>query len=136
MRSARLCAYAWPGNIRELQSVLRQALLHASGTTLLSAFLPNFDHVGAVAPSAGAPSRLDVDAFVRERLVPGANDVYAETHREVDRLLFVRTLEHTGGNHRDAARILGISRQTMRVKLRALGIHVAHTVEADDDSAA
>ena len=67
--------------------------------------------------------------------MPGANDVYAETHREVDRLLFVRALEHTGGNHRDAARILGISRQTMRVKLRALGLHVAHTVEADDDSA-
>ena len=37
---ARLRAYPWPGNIRELQSVLRQALLHASGTTLLSAFLP------------------------------------------------------------------------------------------------
>ena len=134
---ARLAAYPWPGNIRELQSVLRQALLHASGTTLLSAFLPNFDSGGPVAsPPLGAPSRFDLDAFVRERLMPGANDVYAETHREVDRVLFVRTLEHTGGNHRDAARILGISRQTMRVKLRALGIHVAHTVEADDDSAA
>jgi DNA-binding protein Fis len=43
-------------------------------------------------------------------------------------------LEYTHGNHRDAARLLGISRQTMRVKLRALGLHVAHSVEpADDD---
>jgi DNA-binding NtrC family response regulator len=134
---ARLVAYSWPGNIRELQSVLSQALLNASGTTLLSAFLPSFDRAaGASAPMAIAAPRLDLDAFVRERLVPGADDVYAETHREVDRLLFVRTLEHTEGNHRDAARMLGISRQTMRVKLRALGIHVAHTVEADDDSAA
>src|SRR6266446_914559 len=34
--------YAWPGNIRELQSVLKQALLQASGAVLLPAFLPDF----------------------------------------------------------------------------------------------
>ena len=42
-------------------------------------------------------------------------------------------LEYTHGNHRDAAKLLGISRQTMRVKLRALGLHVTHSVESDDD---
>src|SRR5262249_19643748 len=36
----RLGGYSWPGNIRELQSVLKQALLQASGTVLLPAFLP------------------------------------------------------------------------------------------------
>ena len=36
----RLRSYRWPGNIRELQSVLKQALLRASGTVLLPAFLP------------------------------------------------------------------------------------------------
>src|SRR6202789_3987859 len=36
----RLRGYAWPGNIRELQSVLKQALLQASGTALLPTFLP------------------------------------------------------------------------------------------------
>ena len=35
----RLRCYSWPGNIRELQSVLKQALLLASGTVLLPAFL-------------------------------------------------------------------------------------------------
>ena len=38
----RLCDYSWPGNIRELQSVLKQALLRASGPILLPAFLPEF----------------------------------------------------------------------------------------------
>src|ERR1700676_1904492 len=37
----RLRNYPWPGNIRELQSVLKQALLQASGTILLAAFLPD-----------------------------------------------------------------------------------------------
>src|SRR5436305_4284154 len=36
----RLRSYSWPGNIRELQSVLKQALLQARGTTLLPTFLP------------------------------------------------------------------------------------------------
>src|SRR5207247_5865098 len=36
----RLRNGSWPGNIRELQSVLKQALLQASGTVLLPAFLP------------------------------------------------------------------------------------------------
>src|SRR6266849_524895 len=35
-----LRGYSWPGNIRELQSVLKQALLQSSGTVLLPAFLP------------------------------------------------------------------------------------------------
>jgi len=48
-------------------------------------------------------------------------------------LLMTLALEYTHGNHRDAARLLGISRQTMRVKLRALGLHVAHSVESADD---
>src|SRR5262249_46401378 len=36
----RLRGYHWPGNIRELQSVLKQGLLQARGTTLLPAYLP------------------------------------------------------------------------------------------------
>jgi DNA-binding NtrC family response regulator len=38
----RLRGYSWPGNIRELQSALKQALLQASGTLLLPSFLPWF----------------------------------------------------------------------------------------------
>jgi two-component system nitrogen regulation response regulator GlnG len=51
----------------------------------------------------------------------------------VDRLILTRVLEYTNGNHRQSARLLGIARQTMRVKLRALGLHVTHVVSDDDD---
>jgi two-component system nitrogen regulation response regulator GlnG len=127
---ARLRAYSWPGNIRELQSVLRQALLRASGTVLLPAFLPEL--VG-VAPARAPEGSFDLERFIRQRLGPTTSDLGAETHREVDRLLMTLALEYTQGNHRDASRLLGISRQTLRVKLRALGLHVAHSVESDDD---
>ena len=129
---AQLRAHPWPGNVRELQSVVRQALLQARGSTLLPSFLPALTRHEAEASAAVGEQAFDVDAFARERLSSEGGEVYAETHREVDRILFTRALERTGGNHREAARLLGISRQTMRVKLRALGIHVAHTVESDD----
>ena len=47
-------AYPWPGNIRELQSVLKQALLRASGNVLLPAFLPK--SLAGPAPSPASPS--------------------------------------------------------------------------------
>jgi len=132
---ARLRGYAWPGNIRELQSVLRQALLRASGGVLLSAFLPELSGAFRAARHSASPveQTFDLERFIRQRLSPTTNDLAAETHREVDRLLMTLALEYTNGNHRDASRMLGISRQTMRMRLRALGLHVAHSVEPDDD---
>jgi two-component system nitrogen regulation response regulator GlnG len=127
----RLRHYPWPGNIRELQSVLKQALLQASGAVLLPAFLPELS--GETGEPGPAAAGLDLDAFLRQRLRPDAQDLYADTHRQVDRLLLPRVLEYTGGNQLQAARLLGIARQTLRMKLRDLGLHVAHSVEADDE---
>jgi len=124
---AILKAYPWPGNIRELQSVLKQALLHASGTTLLPAFLPDLRSRNNVPAVEG--ERLDLEAFIRDHLASDEPELYARAHDEVDRLLFSIALAHTKGNQREAAQILGISRQTMRVKLRALGMQVTHGVD-------
>jgi two-component system nitrogen regulation response regulator GlnG len=131
----RLRGCSWPGNIRELQSVLKQALLRASGTVLLPAFLPELPgQPGEAAPGAGGEG-LGLEAFIRQRLGPEAQDLYAETHRQVDRLLLPLVLEYTGGNQHQAARLLGIARQTLRTKLRDVGLHVTHSVEADEDEA-
>jgi DNA-binding NtrC family response regulator len=127
----RLRGYAWPGNIRELQSVLKQALLRASGTILLPAFLPELSGKAAEPGPAGAG--FDLDAFVRQRLGPDFQDLYADTHRQVDRILLSRVLDYTGGNQYQAARLLGIARQTLRQKLRDLGLHVTHSVETDEN---
>jgi two-component system nitrogen regulation response regulator GlnG len=116
----RLRAYHWPGNVRELQSVLKQALLRANGTTLLPAFLPE---LGGAPRDSGpaAPAGKDLEALIRQRLGPDAQELYAETHRHVDRLLLPLVLEYTRGNQFQAARLLGIARQTLRAKLRGVG---------------
>jgi DNA-binding NtrC family response regulator len=128
----RLRAYAWPGNIRELQSVLKQALLRASGNVLLPAFLPQ--SLGGLAPSPAAPPGKEpgVEEFIiRLRLGPDVRDLYAEAHRDVDRLLLPCVMEHTGGSQHQAALLLGIARQTLRLKLRDLGLSASRPAEAD-----
>ena len=116
--------------------MLRQALLRASGTVLLPAFLPELSRAPVGSRHNGVSEQsFDLERFIRQRLSPTANDLSAETHREVDRLLITLALEYTHGNHREASRLLGISRQTMRMRLRALGLHVSHSVESDDEDA-
>ena len=139
----QLCNYSWPGNIRELQSVLKQALLRASGTVLLPAFLPELagERAGRVSdrssPGADATNSLvDLEVFIRQRLGPDVQNLYADSHRQLDRLLLPLALEFTAGNQHQAARLLGIARQTLRVKLRDLGLHVNQTVESDEDDRA
>jgi DNA-binding NtrC family response regulator len=123
--------YSWPGNIRELQSILKQAQLRASGPVLLPAFLPEI--LGGSREPVPAEADHGLEAFIRQRLVPDASDLYGETHRRIDRLLLARVLEFTGGNQHQAARLLGIARQTLRQKLRDLGLHVTHAVETDEE---
>lgn len=129
----RLREYPWPGNIRELQSVLKQALLKASGSTLLPTFLPDLPHSVHKSKSEPPGAELNLEAFIRQQLSSHSREVYTETHNRVDRLLFALALKSTQGNHRNAASVLGISRQTLRVKLRTLGIHVTSSVETDED---
>jgi two-component system nitrogen regulation response regulator GlnG len=131
----RLCACTWPGNIRELQSVLKQALLVASGAVLLPASLPKLP--GEPEGDALVSSKEDetgMEALVlRQRLASDVRDLYAETHRQVDRLLLPRVLEYTQGNLQQAALLLGIARQTLRLKLRDLGLSVTRSVGVEEE---
>jgi two-component system nitrogen regulation response regulator GlnG len=131
----RLRGYSWPGNVRELQSVLKQALLQARGTTLLPTFLPALpgEPSGPVTAAPAAAGDPNLEAFIHLRLASGEGDLYAETHRQVDRLLLTRVLEDTGGNQLQAARRLGIGRETLSRRLRELGLHVSRRLEAEED---
>jgi two-component system nitrogen regulation response regulator GlnG len=130
-----LRSYSWPGNIRELQSVLKQALLQASGPVLLPAFLT------ALPIARNEESRADsnlgegfnLDQLLRQRLEPGASHLYEDIHREMDRHFLASVMKYTNGNRQLAARILGIARQTLRLKLKESGLNITQSVEVDED---
>jgi two-component system nitrogen regulation response regulator GlnG len=144
---ALLGRYPWPGNVRELQSVLKQALLQATGGILAPDFLPahitrdNHDATPAAA-GPGAIGRGDdslyspsLPQFIDEQLRLGTENLYEDTLRRMERLLVTRVLQHTQGNQVQAARILGITRGSLRTKIRELGITIARTVASGEDSA-
>ncbi len=128
---ALLEQYPWPGNVRQLQSVLKQALLQATGPVLVPEFLPAvLRKEGATTPLpatggtsvAPALTEGDLTRLVRDRLAAGTTNLYDEYAAVTERLLFLEVLEHTGGNLTQAAKVLGINRGTLRTKLEALGI--------------
>jgi two-component system nitrogen regulation response regulator GlnG len=129
----RMESYAWPGNIRELQSVLKQAMLQSSGAVLLPAVLPEpLKGLEEARPAARPGEESGMETFViRQRLTSDVRDLYAETHRQLDRILLPRVMEHTSGSLQEAALLLGIARQTLRMKLRDLGLSVARPAAVD-----
>jgi DNA-binding NtrC family response regulator len=104
---AALRAYAWPGNVRELKNVVERVLLLEADEEIRLEHLPSDIHRTAPRPSATSP------------FPPGV--VLPLSH--VEKLAFEHALEVCAGNKTRAAQLLGISRQTLRTKLKeyALG---------------
>jgi len=115
-------AYHWPGNVRELESVMKQSLLTARGNVLLPEFVPHL----VVEETHGVPSMSDCEtlseSFIAQRIAAGSDNLYGEAIATAERKLLSQVLEHTGGNQLKASGILGISRVTLRSKLKSLGI--------------
>jgi DNA-binding NtrC family response regulator len=101
-----LVKYDWPGNVRELKNVIERAMLLDAEEEILLDHLPTEIHQ---AQSTGGA--VDKTAHVLSSFFP-------MTLREVERIQIERTLEQTSGNKSKAAGILGISRQTLREKLK------------------
>lgn len=117
----RLRSYRWPGNVRELESVMKQSLLTARGNVLLPDFLPPLGDEGESHLSADHTDYLS-EHYVAERLAAGTDNLYDEAISRAERQLFRQVLAHTSGNQFKAAMLLGISRVTLRSKLKQLGI--------------
>ena len=73
--------YPWPGNVRQLQSVLKQAALRTTGPTVLADFLPELIQAGSNgdATAASLPEEtVDWDRFLAQRLEAGTESLYDE----------------------------------------------------------
>jgi two-component system nitrogen regulation response regulator GlnG len=134
-----LLTYRWPGNVRELEGTLKQALLRATAPVLVPNDFPdgirNLEPANvARAPTDSAP---DIAAFLGARLAAGTEDLYAEFQAFVERYLITQVLHHARGNQARAAQTLGIARNSLRKKIRLLGITIDRVVgsgEADPES--
>jgi DNA-binding NtrC family response regulator len=113
--------HRWAGNVRELENVMKQSLLTARGNVLLPDFLPPLDD-DRKSFAESSDSEYVSQEFVAKRLEAGTDSLYSEAISRAERQLFRQVLAHTRGNQLKAATLLGISRVTLRSKLKQLGI--------------
>jgi two-component system nitrogen regulation response regulator GlnG len=112
-----LLAHAWPGNVRELQNVVQRALLKLAGARVGAK-----DLVGLL-PAAGVQER-GIGGLVESVLDAAVPDGgrYQAALAAVEAPLIAAALARTGGNQLRAAELLGMNRNTLRERMRALGM--------------
>ncbi|HEY3969581.1 MAG TPA: sigma-54 dependent transcriptional regulator, partial [Planctomycetaceae bacterium] len=129
-----LIEYPWPGNVREMQSAVRRALLQTTGPVLLAESLPDEIRTGVKRPAhetASTGSVGNLERLIDARLQANTNDLYAETLAAMELCLLTRVLKLTGGNQSQASRILGITRGSLRNKIHTHNIHIESVVLTD-----
>jgi two-component system nitrogen regulation response regulator GlnG len=118
----RLLSHDWPGNVRQLQSVLKYAMIKAMGDTIGLDCLPeNFRSMALPAGIAAGSGWPDAISFTESLLRAGETEIYRRVALEVDRAVLGTVLRHVKGNQVQASELLGISRTTLRAKLRSFG---------------
>jgi DNA-binding NtrC family response regulator len=104
-----LMNYNWPGNIRELRNAIERVMILAEGNRVASKYLPIRISEGGVLPVPMAEGEGDGGV----RLPPGGTSLY-----EVERELIRQALEQARGNKTTAAKLLHITRDTLRYKVK------------------
>ena len=114
----------WPGNVRQLENVIRQTLLLARGYAIS---LEHVRQVMAKTARTQPASNQSLGAWIGELLNEAktcqTENVSARVFEEVERELFAQAIQLAQGNQAKAARWLGLSRLTMREKLTRFGLH-------------
>jgi DNA-binding NtrC family response regulator len=124
----RLLSYPWPGNVRELSHVIERAVLWSTGPDL------DVEHLSLSSPGTGEPWRQSAAGSGGEAVQP-PTEVSAEATAPLpglpppgidlatwERTMIEQAMREAGGNQTRAAQRLGISRDTLRYRLKKFGI--------------
>jgi DNA-binding NtrC family response regulator len=110
--TARLRAYSWPGNIRELRNVMERAVAICPGQVIGPEHLPPL--------GARAATPLPISAAASGD--GGDGGALREAVDAVERARVLDVLRRCGGNQSQAAKSLGIARNTLAARLRRWGV--------------
>src|SRR6266852_127383 len=136
---AALEQYAWPGNVRELENIIQRALVVAKGEVIVLTDLPAelvanrpvvpvagppLSEAPAALPGLPAPASgsFDLPALVRSLFQWARKETQVKVIPAVERELIIEALKETQGNQVQAARLLGITRSTLRKRVEKFKI--------------
>jgi nitrogen regulation protein NR(I) len=121
--------YHWPGNVRELENVIQRALVVAKGNVILPGDLPpEVNHSAPPMTLARATSQAvavpvdDISTMAQRLFAWARKDSKLKIIPAVERELIVEALRETKGNQVQAAKLLGITRATLRKRVDKFGI--------------
>ena len=101
-----LMRYDWPGNVRELENTIERSVIICKSDTITTDTLP---------------AALNKDQeYLSDR---GESHTLGRTLKEAEKEMIMQTLEEVGGNRTKTAKILGISRRTLQLKLKQYGVN-------------
>ena len=116
--------YHWPGNVRELENYVRRGLVMERGNVLTDSYLhhiPAFGEAGRTGHESGF-MQLIAEKFILEEIDWDRSNIYKQMIEKIERPLFSTVLKNRRGNQVTASKILGISRNTLRMRLAELGL--------------
>jgi len=131
--------YHWPGNVRELENSIRRAHVLAKSDAILPSDLP--PEISGLAPGASAPpaaslptapaedASADTASLARQLFQWARRDPKLKIIPAVERELVIQALKETNDNQVNAAKLLGITRATLRKRIEKFGITRELTVK-------
>jgi len=114
-----LLAHDWPGNVRELRNAIERAMILEDTAYIQPSSLP----ISLRGGDGDQRSKFAVAAVGAESMVPVNGDAGEMSLSDQERRLVVQALERAGGNQTQAARLLRITRDTLRYKMKKFSLH-------------
>jgi nitrogen regulation protein NR(I) len=121
--------YHWPGNVRELENIVQRALVMSKGEAILLTDLPaevsgqsGSGTSGPIPMPVGEAGTGDVTNLARQLFQWARREPKMKIIPAVERELVIQALKETDGNQVHAAKLLGITRATLRKRVEKFGI--------------
>jgi DNA-binding NtrC family response regulator len=125
----QLLSYPWPGNVRELRNVIDRAVVVCKGAALTPEDLALGDDAQVAPVRRAAPAPKTAHASV-SRVSGGTLSAQVEAF---EKELILDALERSAGNQSKAARLLGISRRVLILRLEQYGVPRPRKGSEDED---
>jgi len=109
---------AWPGNVRQLQNLCQQLCVMAPGEQILPEDLPAGLRENEIGTGTSESWSQALHEWTRKSLIRGQTDLMIRARSDLEKVILDCALEFTGGKRVEAARLLGLGRNTLTRKLK------------------